>query len=182
MNFAAGAIRALQQVHDMGILHRDIKPGNFVQGVEDPEQVFLIDFGLCCRFMKQQEGSPEEEHYAYKEGASMRGTPKFVSLNIHKGIKASRRDDLEAVTYIVIKLCTGKLPWGKVKATSGVQEKIERIGKMKEEMSIPKICKGCPPEVQMLLKYCRSLKFEERPLYEKLIAKFEQLADSLPPN
>lgn len=40
----------------------------------------------------------------------MIGTPIFCSLNTHKGIETSRRDDIESWIYMMIYLVK-KLPW-----------------------------------------------------------------------
>jgi casein kinase I homolog HRR25 len=45
-----------------------------------------------------------------KTNKKMIGTPVFCSLNAHRGIEASRRDDLESWVYMMIYLVK-KLPW-----------------------------------------------------------------------
>lgn len=44
-------IERLRHVHSRGILHRDVKPNNFVVGLGEREQtVYLIDFGLSEKY------------------------------------------------------------------------------------------------------------------------------------
>jgi hypothetical protein len=43
----------------------------------------------------------------------MVGTAMFCSLNTHQGLEQSRRDDIEAIVYIVTYMVK-KLPWESV--------------------------------------------------------------------
>ena len=56
----------------------------------------------------------------------------------------SRRDDLEAVGYVLIYLHRGSLPWQNIK----VQQKTawyKKIMEMKVNISLEDLCKDCPP-------------------------------------
>jgi len=46
LDIAAMITRALQSIHDEGVIHRDLNPGNIIV-IEDPLDVRLIDFGLA---------------------------------------------------------------------------------------------------------------------------------------
>jgi len=147
----------LEAIHSRGIIHRDIKPDNFLIGVKDQVNVlYLIDFGLAKEFMINGHHLPEE----YKKG-SMTGTARYGSLNAHRKISLSRRDDLESLAYVLIQWATPKgLPWASV-------ERKDDVFRFKLGISIQKLCAGGPAELQEYFKLVRQLEYEEQPNYEK---------------
>ena len=92
----------------MNYIHRDIKPENFVMGLSIKSKiVHIIDFGLVKKFIKTKTG----QHIAYKKGKQLTGTARYASIHAHQGEELSRRDDLEAVAYMLIYFMKGELPW-----------------------------------------------------------------------
>lgn len=98
----------VEYVHTKCFLHRDIKPDNFLMGVNrKSHQVYLIDFGLSKRFMDPKSG----QHIPYRTGKSLTGTARYASVNTHLGLEQGRRDDIEGLMYVLLYFLRGSLPW-----------------------------------------------------------------------
>ncbi|KAH6699589.1 kinase-like domain-containing protein [Verticillium dahliae] len=82
------------------------------------------------------------------------------------GCEQSRRDDIEALWYLILYLLDGKLPWQGVKATNLLQ-KHRRIGEIKQEIAIKDLC-GSRPGLDEGLRHIRSLGFMDVPNYDLL--------------
>jgi casein kinase I family protein HRR25 len=102
------------------------------------------------------------------------GTARYASINAHKGTEQSRRDDLEAISYVFMYFILGTLPWQGLQATAK-KSKFERIAEMKMQMTPEKICKNHPKECILFLNYCRKLSFDNRPDYNYLRHLFRYL-------
>ena len=164
-------VTRLQNMHEKGILHRDLKPNNLTWGnfnssynnitnynsinniynKLDIKTIFLIDFGLSCSFY---ENGLSYKHYKIKTNLSFVGTLRYASLNSHKGIRQSRRDDLESMIYILIYFLKGKLPWQDVKAKQK-EERHKLITDIKSCVTIESLCENLPPEFAELLTYVK---------------------------
>lgn len=133
----------------------------------------MIDYGTAKKYIKSDTG----EHIKERTGKKFIGVARYASLNCHMGLESSRRDDLEAIGYILIYLLKGSLPWQGIEVKPG--ESIERaIYRRKSEISIEELCLGLPKEFKTYLNYCRKLGFTEDPDYAYLTALFENLQSS----
>ena len=161
-------IERVKTLHQKLLVHRDIKPDNFIFGQNNNKtKLYLIDFGFTRRYTNDN-----EIHIPIRENCSLLGTPNFVSLSVHKGCEASRRDDLESVVLIMIYLNTGSLPWLEENNLTK-----EQIIKAKEDI----IYERDIPELLIdLLVHVRRLTFEEEPDYEYMLdVMYEELEDLL---
>jgi serine/threonine protein kinase len=152
-------LQRIELLHCKGFIHRDMKPGNFLIGIKNKSKIYLIDFGLSKRYIDNF-----NKHIAYREGKGLTGTAHYVSIFTHNGIEQSRRDDLEGIAYMLIYFCKGKLPWQGIHAKKK-KEKHKKIMEKKKSITPEELCNNLPKEILLLLKYSRTLPFEERPDY-----------------
>jgi casein kinase 1 len=155
------ALQRLEHLHDQGYVHRDIKPENFCIGVgREASIVYVIDLGMCKKWKESATG----EHVAYSEGKALAGTPRYASINCHCGIDASRRDDIESLSYVLLYFLRGSLPWQGLKASSKA-DKYAAILRKKVSTRLDSLCDGLPKELLKFATYARALKFEDKPDY-----------------
>ena len=166
---ALQVLNRIENLHKHHYLHRDIKPENFLIGIHEKSNViYLIDFGLSKRYKNLK----THQHIPYREGRALTGTARYVSINTHMGIEQSRRDDLESIGYMLIYFLKGVLPWQGLKNGN---EKYTRIMEKKLQIPTEILCYGLPDEITYYLKYCKSLRFEDRPDYDYLRGLFIKL-------
>jgi casein kinase 1 len=164
------SIYIIETIHSKFVLHRDIKPHNFM--IRNGE-LYLIDFGFSTFYV-----NAEKEHYPMRTDLeSIIGSPKYVSINLHNGITCSRRDDLISIGYMYIYLLYGELPWDIVKPMKKgdpydlshiMNSKNQEIKSLKQLENIENLCKEKCPKIVEYLKRTYSLYYNEEPDYDKL--------------
>ena len=153
----------IEFLHSRHILHRDIKPDNFLMGFSKNKSiVYICDFGLC-KFFRDQNG----KHIPFKSGKSLTGTARYASIYSHLGYEQSRRDDLESLAYSLIYFSRGSLPWMGMKAKSKA-EKYKKIFEKKLSYTINSLCEKLPNEFIDFMHYIKELQFEDKPNYQYL--------------
>ena len=167
---AQAMIKRIEKCHEEKMIHRDIKPDNFLVGANEgtKDNIYVIDFGLAKQFM-----SSDGKHIPYIEGKNLTGTARYASLATHMGKEQSRRDDLETIGHVILYFLKGTLPWqnlpGKTK-----EEKYKNIKKKKLETTLDDLCRGCPLEFKEYMEYCRSLQFDTEPDYRHCVSFFDK--------
>ena len=160
----------LEWIHSKNIIHRDIKPDNFLIGNKDPNTIYLIDFGLSSKYRSSKTG----KHKKFGFTGKLTGTTKYSSANTIRGVEQSRKDDLISVAYMIIFFMKGNLPWQDIDSEDEVN-KFTKIYLMKKNIKESELCAGLPVEIYKFLKYVQNLDFEEKPNYDYLRSLFIDL-------
>ena len=164
-------IEILQYIHNMHIIHRDIKPDNFVLGRgEKSKNLYILDFGLA----KKYRSSKSLKHYPMVKRKNLTGTARYASINALNGLTQSRRDDLEAVGYVLLYFLRGKLPWQGIHVKNK-EDRYHKIMEIKIETKPEELCKGFPKEFESYIRYCRELDYKDDPEYNYLKKLFNNV-------
>ena len=164
-------VNILQYIHDRHIIHRDIKPDNFVMGAkEDNAKLYILDFGLA----KKYRSSRTLVQYPFIKKKKLTGTARYASINALEAYEQSRRDDLESVGYVLMYFLRGNLPWQGLKVRSK-EDRYKKILEKKKETTSQELCKDFPYEFYEYVEYTRNLEYEENPDYDFLRKKFSDV-------
>jgi serine/threonine-protein kinase len=110
IHIATQVCDALQAAHQLGVVHRDVKPqnvflvGDFSAGPPLRPMVKVLDFGLS-RFLDASNDSS-----LTKVGVVM-GTPSYMAPEQARGLRADHRADIYGAGALVYAMLTGRPPF-----------------------------------------------------------------------
>ena len=99
------------------------------------------------------------------------GTARYASIHAMEEMEQSRRDDLEAVSYVIMYFIRGNLPWQGLKLKSN-EDRYQKILEKKKEISTEELCSEYPKVFYEFVKYAKGLKYSEEPKYDELKKNF----------
>lgn len=167
----------IEYLHSKTLIHRDIKPQNFLLGIDDPNVIYLTEFRFCSKYKSSKTG----RHIKPGFKGTFTGTLRFSSANAQRGMQQSRRDDLESLGYTILLFFKRELPWDygeKYDWNMSEKDLYLKIFGYKKFYPVDKLCKGCPKELEQYFKYVKGLKFEEEPNYNLLRNIFLEMLKS----
>jgi predicted Ser/Thr protein kinase len=101
---AIQAADGLQAIHDVGIIHRDLKTSNIMR---DPVgRVRLMDFGIA-----KSDATDRSTGGGLTMAGQIMGTPEYMSPEQCLGDKIDKRSDVYALGIVVYEIFTGSVPF-----------------------------------------------------------------------
>jgi len=99
----AGVGSALDAMHAMGFVHRDIKSENLmhIRGEDGTETVLVLDFGIAAL----------RQHGRRRKADDASGTPEFMAPEVLAGDSGDHRSDVYSLATVAFELISGALPF-----------------------------------------------------------------------
>jgi serine/threonine-protein kinase len=153
-----GACRGLAHAHRMGVVHRDVKPGNIMRS--DEGAVKLADFGIA----KAMAGDMSQ----ITQAGSVLGTAAYLAPEQASGAEVGPAADLYGLGVVTYQLLAGRLPYDAASLTE--------LALMQQE-AYPVRLDAIAPEIPMALATAVQRALELEP--ERRFAGAEEMRNAL---
>ncbi|KAL1232300.1 putative serine/threonine-protein kinase [Trichinella spiralis] len=160
IHLAIQMLEAVEDIHNAGYLHCDVKPSNITVGLRQnsdfsSSNIYFVDFGSSLQF---------KDRYGNRLAArnsTFRGTLKYASLNAILEVELGPIDDLWSVFFTIVKLLLGYLPWD---GTNSLKEIIE----MRQRFFSGQLPSELPKGLNILYDKLKNMNARTTPNYNDL--------------
>ncbi len=153
INIAKQIARSLREAHRLGVIHRDLKPGNVMLVDRDGEDyVKVLDFGL----VKEVDGDAEED---LTQAGVFMGSPKYMAPEQIQGEAVDGRTDIYAIGCLLYEMLTGHVPFNR---ENPMQILMDHVREPVPPMEPPEGRPAIPVELQAIVFKCLEKKKEDR--------------------
>ncbi|MDZ7791602.1 MAG: protein kinase [Xanthomonadales bacterium] len=135
----------LEAVHEVGVLHRDIKPGNVM--LEHRGNAKLMDFGISRPAKSDEDTS----------GDQLSGTPHYMAPEQIQGSHLDVRTDIYSLGVVLEELFTGGMPFS---GETGMEIAVARLHRSPVPPS--HFWSSIPEELETIILRCLAFKPEDR--------------------
>jgi len=154
----------LGEAHKLGVIHRDLKPGNIM--IDKEGQAKIMDFGIA-RAMRDK---------GITVAGAIVGTPEYMSPEQVEGKEADQRSDIYALGVILFEMVTGQVPFeGETPFSIATKHKTEPPPIPKK--LAPQITEGLSKLILRCLEKDREKRYQTA---EELISDLSAVEESLP--
>ena len=140
----------LYKAHEIGMVHRDIKPGNIL--IDRDGRTVLMDFGLAKEAYQQK----------LTMDGTIVGTPEYMSPEQAQGEAADARSDIYALGVVLYEMLAGSVPFSGSTAFAVLRQQVEA-----EPASLREKAPGAPVELEAIVNKALAKQPEDR--YQDLI-------------
>jgi eukaryotic-like serine/threonine-protein kinase len=139
--------RALREAHAIGVVHRDMKPGNIFLVRHDDEGDFVkvLDFGLV---KDTHSGGDEKEH---TQVGQIMGSPRYMAPEQIEGKAVDGRTDIYALGTVLYAMLTGHPPFERANEMATmmahISEKVAPVAQLAPDVLLP-------PGLEAVVMHC----------------------------
>ena len=164
ITIARQVAEGLAEAHRLGVIHRDLKPGNIM--IDRDGNARIMDFGIA-RSLRSK---------GITGAGVMVGTPEYMSPEQVEGLEVDQRSDLYSLGVILYEMVTGKIPFaGETPLSIAMKHKSEEPRDPRELN--PQIPEGLS---RVMLKCLEKEKEKRYKTAEELLSELSKIEEGIP--
>lgn len=173
MKIGIEILRRIEVLHNINVLHCDVKPANILSGVRGDGAWHLTDFDLSCAVRDADTGSVIVER-----GYEFRGTLHFAPRKAHEGYSHCRLSDLESLGYVLLYMLKGTLPWIVEDGENSADNDICILLKRDVALGRSSFFRGVPQEMKRYFAVLERSISVDTPPYDELKSLLHDVIDN----